>query len=529
MEIRLLQTAETTYRPLLDLTSQTVKEFCGRHGYAYECFFGIVRGYHPWQATYNRILLLKRMVESGYSGWVFYLDADAYINQLDFDLNGYLEDKSGTALIIAPAAPNSPWWWVNAGAFLVNLAHPVGRELVREWSRRFEGIADEQLKAASAWSQVMDDQGLLWLTLEALPDGEGVVLAQEEGAKLLNARKGALVRQALRAGGSLEERVTQLRACIDPLLNGSPDLPSPAITNVQATREAFINALYRVLLRREPDPAGFANALALIDEGRTFEELMRSCMRSEEFARKRRQFVQEFIRADHPTADLTTLADKYGSDKGTRRGSPPHRYTYLYDLILGQYRSWDCVFLELGLAVGGPEVGGPSDRQVISPSVQMWLDYFPRAHVYGFDISDFSHMQHPRFTFVRGDGGSAQDMERLAGAAPGFDIIIDDGSHASYHQQMAFKHLFPKLRPGGTYIIEDLHWQSPTYEGKPIPLPKTRDFMTKFFEGGEYIQNDLLSEDFMRKIERSVASYAWFPAFDGTASPAKLFVLRKHD
>lgn len=38
---------------------------------------------------------------------------------------------------------------------------------------------------------------------------------------------------------------------------------------------------------------------------------------------------------------LTDLANKFGSDKGTLhgRGCRPHRYTYLYDLILHPYRS----------------------------------------------------------------------------------------------------------------------------------------------------------------------------------------------
>jgi len=42
---------------------------------------------------------------------------------------------------------------------------------------------------------------------------------------------------------------------------------------------------------------------------------------------------------------------------------------------------------------------------------------------------------------------------------PELDIIIDDASHASHHQQKGFLELFPKLKSGGLYIIEDLRWQ----------------------------------------------------------------------
>ena len=74
--------------------------------------------------------------------------------------------------------------------------------------------------------------------------------------------------------------------------------------------------------------------------------------------------------------NLTKLANEVASDKGTITGSPPHKYTYLYDLLFYPYRSRKINFLELGLAVGGPEVGGPVDREVASPSVRMWSRYF---------------------------------------------------------------------------------------------------------------------------------------------------------
>ena len=110
----------------------------------------------------------------------------------------------------------------------------------------------------------------------------------------------------------------------------------------------------------------------------------------------------------------------------------------------------------------------------------MWLDYFSEANVVGFDITDFSHMSHPRFCFVQGDCGSELDLLRLAGTAAAFDVVIDDASHASFHQQLAFKVLFPKLTPGGIYIIEDLHWQSPFFEDQLPSVPKTVSFLTPF-------------------------------------------------
>jgi hypothetical protein len=38
-----------------------------------------------------------------------------------------------------------------------------------------------------------------------------------------------------------------------------------------------------------------------------------------------------------------------------------------------------------------------------------------------------------------------------------FDIIIDDGSHVQSHVRETFSIMFPKLKNGGLYLVEDLH------------------------------------------------------------------------
>ena len=223
--------------------------------------------------------------------------------------------------------------------------------------------------------------------------------------------------------------------------------------------------------------------------------------------------------------NLTDLANGYGSDKGSKFGGPPHRYTYLYDLLFYEMRSRAVNFLELGLAVGGPELGGPIDRRVTSPSVRMWLDYFPKGHVFGFDVSDFSHMADPRFTFIRGDMGVAADLERLAGASIHYDVVIDDASHASFHQQLALKTLWRRVAPGGLYIIEDLHWQPEAYENSLPRVPKTAALISSYFERGEYIESPVLGHAELDAIRTRTHSFAVFPSFSDQAR-VKLVVLR---
>ncbi|MET0374943.1 MAG: class I SAM-dependent methyltransferase [Rhizorhabdus sp.] len=184
--------------------------------------------------------------------------------------------------------------------------------------------------------------------------------------------------------------------------------------------------------------------------------------------------------------NLTTLAALHRSDKGST-GTLPHNYTLLYDMLLGPRRDSVTRMLEIGLLVGGPEVGADADRATGDlPSVRMWLDYFPNATVHGFDISDFSFFSHPRFRFTRGDSGVAADLGRVTAQGERFDFIIDDGSHASFHQQLAFQTLFPHLEPGGIYIIEDLHWQSPAYEGSLPPTIRTVELIDAWFQTGAF-------------------------------------------
>ena len=60
-------------------------------------------------------------------------------------------------------------------------------------------------------------------------------------------------------------------------------------------------------------------------------------------------------------------------------------------------------------------------------------------------------------------------------------IIIDDGSHISKDVITTFKFLFPKLRKGGWYVVEDIqtsYWRE--FEGDPENLKNPRTSMNFF-------------------------------------------------
>lgn len=198
--------------------------------------------------------------------------------------------------------------------------------------------------------------------------------------------------------------------------------------------------------------------------------------------------------------NLTDLADRFGSDKGSTK----HRYTELYQMLFHPYRDKAIHFLEMGLLIGGPEHGHSADRATKDlPSIRMWLEYFPKAKIHGLDVSDFSWFSHDRFAFHRVDMDDRGLIAAAGQEMPDFDIIIDDASHASHHQQNAFLELFPKLRSGGLYIIEDLRWQPETYEKEGIT--KTADLFRSFSETRSFAHADAAVQAEFAALESQIS------------------------
>jgi SAM-dependent methyltransferase len=55
--------------------------------------------------------------------------------------------------------------------------------------------------------------------------------------------------------------------------------------------------------------------------------------------------------------------------------------------------------------------------------------------------------------------------ESFDGAA--LDLVVDDCSHLYEATRESFNELFPRLRPGGAYVIEDWPWAHPSLEAEP--------------------------------------------------------------
>lgn len=310
--ITFIQTSDVSkYRPLIDRSSLSLKAYCEKFGHAYECFYGIKRGAKPWHAALNRIPILKSYVENGYDGWVIYVDADAYIADLSFDIGAYLAERNEYALIAAPSGLTPPRWWdINNGVFAINLSHAKGRELVDLWFEKFMAPPLDVLCAEQVWGEVIDDQTILHESLNDI-DGFEEALLRDEGVFNWDSR---FIRQVVRDAAPMWLRVKRIEEAVNESL-AAAGLDTSALprrdhhTEREEANEDFVEAIYKVMFGRNPDPGGRLSSLALLRSGeRTYRDELHSCMESPEFKDRLPQLLKRILTEEERHALAAALA-----------------------------------------------------------------------------------------------------------------------------------------------------------------------------------------------------------------------------
>ena len=228
MKITVLQTADPIfYYPMLTETAKTVRALCARNGFSYEQYVGLKRGHMPWQASYNRIYLLKEMIDRGVEGWVLYLDADAFIHDLGFDLGAYLEERSHAAAIFAGYSTCETSYDVNSGGFAINLSHPVGKAIVIDWYRSIATVDPLTFDSAVHWEHDLgNDQHLLVGVLRHYVEElklDSVLIFERANQSYVN--NGPFVAQLLRSFfGSFAERLAAVKKRVAEVMASEPAL-----------------------------------------------------------------------------------------------------------------------------------------------------------------------------------------------------------------------------------------------------------------------------------------------------------------
>jgi hypothetical protein len=171
-------------------------------------------------------------------------------------------------------------------------------------------------------------------------------------------------------------------------------------------------------------------------------------------------------------------------------------YVQIYDELFQNKRNSIESILEIGIQNGG--------------SLEIWSAYFPFAEkIYGLDIDPKCELlifEDDRIKVFVGDANTSEVLNDVTTNNALFDIIIDDGSHVSSDIIRSFSLYFPKLKPGGTYVIEDLHasyWDS--HEGALNYAFSSIEFLKKLVDivnfshwGASKLTTDIL-ESFVSK------------------------------
>jgi hypothetical protein len=194
--------------------------------------------------------------------------------------------------------------------------------------------------------------------------------------------------------------------------------------------------------------------------------------------------LQRLLRgAQDQPMDLNGLAVLFGSDKWGRL----NEHTSHYERHLRPWRDLPLKILEIG-------IGGYQDPQYGGASLRMWKRYFHRALVCGMDIVDKSSVAEQRIEVVQGDQADERFLTDLSERSGPFDLIIDDGSHYCADVLASFAVLFPLLRMGGIYVVEDTatsYW--PGYGGSTddkSDVTTTMGFFKSLVDGLNYLQFD---------------------------------------
>ena len=157
---------------------------------------------------------------------------------------------------------------------------------------------------------------------------------------------------------------------------------------------------------------------------------------------------------------IQQLATLHKSDKHNH-----HDYVRHYDFHFKNIRLKKNIILELG-------IGGYEYKDRGGSGLRLWSDYFQNSKIFGLDMYDKSGIKLPARTKIfqgsQADGDFLTEIMNEVGIP---DVIIDDASHMNSLTIQSFRHLFPWLRPGGIYVIEDIEsswWNEHGFDGDPL-------------------------------------------------------------
>ena len=171
---------------------------------------------------------------------------------------------------------------------------------------------------------------------------------------------------------------------------------------------------------------------------------------------------------------------------GTDKGPCCHNYTEIYERLFFPWRDEPIKIFEIGVAEGG--------------SLKMWQAYFPQARIFAVDIEPKTQFDNARVKTLIADQANRDQLQEALDVSGGdIDVLIDDGGHTMEQQQVSLGFLFKHVKPGGYYVIEDVHTSLPAlWKGYGV-------------ERGERNTTLRMLENFVRSTHSTITSKYMLP------------------
>ena len=255
--------------------------------------------------------------------------------------------------------------------------------------------------------------------------------------------------------------------------------------------------------------------------------------------------------------ELCRLGRKYQTDK------PHNGYTKVYYEIMKDFQNENVNIFEIGVYFGA--------------SIKMWWEFFPNGKIYGIDNGrlvpgstaipggymgtelpflstddvkllqpealvesvNFNWLENDRIKAFKADQRSKKQLEKAFEyfKCNTFDVILDDGQHFQEHQQKSIGLLFPNVKSGRYYIIEDVvDYQSLIYDNifwgqKKRDATDSTDYVfTKFIETGK-LESPYISKEQIDYVIENIEDIFMYDRLNKNESPinghSKLLILKK--
>ena len=157
--------------------------------------------------------------------------------------------------------------------------------------------------------------------------------------------------------------------------------------------------------------------------------------------------------------ELIKLFEKYKLDKLR------HKYHNLYWDLLNDKKEIYKNILEIG--IGTIDETKPSNMfaykneleqdYTFGNSLRAWRDYFTNANIYGIDVDENTMFEENRIKTYCSSSMDKYTMDNILSKLPQFDMVVDDGLHTMEANLETLKIVFPYLKNGGIYVIEDVN------------------------------------------------------------------------